>query len=140
MKFCIFLCIYMFGQSVLADGDYSKHFSDMQGHFTQIQSLEKSIREHIEEKNKTQDREKLKEIIINIKKQLKDRKEAIEKYEKEYHHLKYEHPSKGSTEEFKYKKIDSKYEKAFEDEINGLLSGIMVEVKNKYTTEKNNGH
>lgn len=137
LLFLALICICCIG---LADGDYNKHVSALQGLSAQIQTVEKNIRDLIVEKNKTQDKAKLKEILETIKVQLKERKELIAKYGKEYHHIRYEHPEKGKAFEAKYKKIDAKYEKEFEDEINSLLSGILTDVKKKYPTEIENGN
>lgn len=135
-----FLILIVVSCISLADGDYNKHVSALQGISAQIQTAEKNIRDLIVEKNKTKDKDKLKEILETIKAQLKERKELIAKYGKEYHHIRYEHPEKGQAFETKYKKIDAKYEKEFEDEINSLLSGILTDVKKKYPTETENGN
>ncbi len=136
----ILALLFLMQTFVWADGDYNKHISVLQGNAAQIQTLEKSIRDSIVEKNKTNDKEKLKEILTLIKQQLKERKDVVKKYQKEYHHIRYEHPEKGHQFEAKYKRIDAKYEKEFEDEINSLLSGILVDVKKKYPTESENGN
>lgn len=134
------LVLILLASVASADGDYNKHVSTLQGYAAQIQTFEKSVKDSIVEKNKTKEKEKLKEIIASIKKQLKDRKDIVKKYQKEYHHIRYEHPEKGHVFETKYKKIDAKYEKEFEDEINSMLSGILVDVKKKYPTESEDGN
>jgi cell division protein FtsL len=136
----LFLALVCVFSIVLADGDYNKHVSTLQGILSQIQTTEKNIRDLIVEKNKIQDKAKLKEIIETIKVKLKERKELIVRYGKEYHHIRYEHPEKGKTFQTKYKKMDAKYEKEFEDEINSQLSGILRDVKKKYPTEAEDGN
>lgn len=112
--------------------DYYKDIATLEQTEGQLIALEKSIRDKIEEKNKTKDKEQLKVILADIKEELKKRKELVAKYAKLYNHTRYNHPEKGQVFEARYKKIDSKYEKEFEDEVNGLLSNIMSGVRKQY--------
>jgi predicted nucleic acid-binding Zn-ribbon protein len=116
----------------LADGEYTKHESNLQQLTSQIATEEKKIRDAIEEKNQTTDKLKYHELIDEIKTTLKKRKDDIAHYNKEYHHIQYEHPEKLGQFEKKYKKFDEKSVKEFEDEINKLISSVQQNVKKKY--------
>lgn len=82
----------------MADGDYTKHEQSLAQMFGRIGGIEKEIRELIEEKNKTTDPAKSHETVAEIKKLMIERKETIQKYNKEYYHVEYEHPSEMSME------------------------------------------
>lgn len=140
MNRVIWIVVMCWGLLSYADGDYQKHVTTLQGYMAQINSIEGDIRNLIKEKNETQSAERLKEIIETIKSQLANRKNVIERYLKEYHHIRYEHPEKGKTIEAKYKRINSQYEKKFEDEVNSLLSEVYLKVKEQYPEEGSRGN
>lgn len=131
----VFLFLIIGGAIALADGDYTKHEANLQQLQGKIFASEKVIKEGIEEKNKTSDPVKTHEIANEIKKQLKERKENIVKFNKEFHHVRYEHPEKMGQFEKKYKRYDEKSIKEFEDEVNKLLSDVYQNVKKKYNQD-----
>ncbi len=152
------LLIFSFlGMPAFATGTFAKH----EGNLLQIQSKvnadEKAIVEMIKEKNETQDHAKQHEIVAEIKKLLKSRRENMGKYNKEYYHVEYEHPGQmdspgsGSKKEEekdahgkkkesvvpekkknRYMRYDQKTIKEFEYEINKVLSDVYGNIKKKY--------
>ncbi len=128
----VFLFLIIGASIALADGDYTKHEASLQQLQGKIFAGEKAIKDAIKEKNEAKDPAIIHEITGKIKKELKDRKENIIKFNKEYHHIKFEHPEKTGQFENKYKRYDEKSIKEFEDEINKLLSDVYQNVKKKY--------
>lgn len=115
-----------------ADGEYTKHESNLVQINGQIATAEKNIRDAIDEKNKTTNNARYHELIAEIKENLNKRKENIKHFNKEYHHTRYEHPEKSEKLDLKYKRYDEKAINEFEDEINKLLSNVKQNVKKKY--------
>lgn len=141
--------------TTFATGTFAKHDANLQQLQGKIFSDEKSIVDLIKEKNETTDIAKIHEIVAEIKKLIKSRRENIEKFNKEYYHIEYEHPGKMNShtsggkkvEEKKgevpavtlknrYKRYDEKSIKEFEDEINKTLSDVYDNVKKKYNSNK----
>ena len=131
MKFILILTLLL-SHKVQADGDYNKHEATLLQFYSKIHTLEKSTIELLKEKNSVTDSDKSKEIIETIKKNLKERKENVVRYNKEFHHIRYEHPEKSGQFTTKYKRFDDKKIKEFEDEVNKLLSNVYKNVKEKY--------
>lgn len=113
-------------------GEFAKHDALMEQLYSQIFSLEKNIKELLEEKNKTKDDEKVQEIIAEIHKSLKERKEIIRRYNKEYHIVRYQYPQKARAVTTKYKRFEESNVKEFEDKINQELSESYQNIKKKY--------
>ena len=111
---------------------YSKHENDLNTLASKITTNETKIKELIAEKNKTNDKPKLKEIVAEIRKNLDERRDSIQKYNKEYHFMKYELPHKGKEFTKKYKRFDEKMQKSFEDEVNMQLSDVLGKLNKKY--------
>lgn len=151
--------VLFFTVASLADGDFAKHDAEMYQLLGKINTNETAVKNLIKEKNETTDVEKSKEILVDIKKNLNDRKENIRKYNKVYNHVLYEHPGKmnypGENEEKKkgehekpkeqssngkedvvrYKRYDERSIQEFEDETNKLLSDTYQNVKKKYNSK-----
>lgn len=156
IKFLILILCLSVSISASADGTFAKHDANLLQLIGKINTDEKSIVELIKEKNDTSDSARAHEIAAEIKNLLKSRRENIEKYNKEYYHVQYEHPGKMDTSEPpnkkdkksghdekkdgpevvdkkpRYKRYDEKMIKEFEDEINKTLSGVINNVKKKY--------
>lgn len=128
----IFLFMLTVGSIALADGDYTKHEASLQQIQGRIFAAEKDIRANLKAKNEASDPAKVHELTSEIKRLLGVRKENIEKFNKEYHHIRYEHPEKTGTFEKKYKRYDDNSIKEFEDEVSKLLSDVYESVKKKY--------
>ncbi|MES2769142.1 MAG: hypothetical protein V4596_08355 [Bdellovibrionota bacterium] len=151
------LLVFSFlGSPVFATGTFAKHDGNLLQLQGKVNADEKSIVDLIKEKNESQDPAKQHEIVAEIKKLMKSRRENIEKYNKEYYHVEYEHPGQmdspgsGKKEEEKdahgkkkesevpekkknrYKRYDEKTIKEFEDEINKVLSDVYGNIKKKY--------
>lgn len=145
--------------SAFATGTFAKHDASLLQLTGKINADEKAIVELIKEKNHTSNTARTHEIAAEIKKLLKSRRENIEKYNKEYYHVEYEHPGQMDSPELgkkkeekpsghdekkkegavetapkkvRYKRYDEKTIKEFEDEINKTLSDVYGNVKNKY--------
>jgi len=143
--------------SSYATGTFAKHDANLLQLIGKINTDEKAIVELIKEKNHITDTAKTHEIAGEIKKLLKSRRENIEKYNKEYYHVEYEHPGQSDSPEYgkkkevkadphgekkpaehaepkkaRYKRYDEKTIKEFEDEINKTLSDVYGNVKKKY--------
>lgn len=164
IKFSL-IFILLFSITSLADGDYSKHEANLYQFMGKINANEAAVKSLIKEKNETTDAAKSKEILEEIKKNLKERKETIRKYNKEYNHVLYEHPGQmnypedqkeekkegghekpkehsgeheGSGVErhaIRYKRYDEKTIQEFEDETNKLISNIYQDVQKKYNSK-----
>jgi hypothetical protein len=112
--------------------EFAKRDASVGQLYAKINTTEKTIRELVEEKNKTKDDTKVRALIEEIKTNMAERKDAIQKYNKEYLILKYQYPEKGKDVAMKYKKFDDRKIKEFEDEVNKELSNVYSNVKQKY--------
>lgn len=149
----IFVLAFFISHSAIATGTFAKHDANLMQLTGKINADEKAIVDLIKEKNSTKDVARTHEIVAEIKKLMKSRRENIEKYNKEYYHVEYEHPGNmdspetGKKKEVKtekkegelvtlekkrYKRYDEKTIKEFEDEINKTLSDVYGNVKKKY--------
>ncbi len=128
----LFLFLVLISSHLLADGDYTKHEASLQQLQGKIFAAEKDIKVKLKEKNETKDPATTHLLAEEIQKLLAERKDTIQKFNKEYHHIRYEHPEKTGAFEKKYRRYDEKSIKEFEDEINKLLSDVYQNVKKKY--------
>lgn len=120
-----------------ADGEYIKHDATLLTLQGKINADEKAIRELLIEKNNAPTTEKSHEAVKEIKDLLKSRKENINKFNKEFHHIRFEHPEKDGKFDTKYRRYDNKSVKEFEDEVDKSLSNVYQNMKNKYNQENN---
>lgn len=147
--------VLCFANVVRADGDFAKHEANLYQLTGKINANETAVKNLIKERNETEDPVKSKEILEEIKTNLKERKENIKKYNKEYNHVLYEHPGqmnypedqkdekkeKGHGEAkvekhaIRYKRYDEKTIQEFEDETNKLLSDIYQNIQKKYNSK-----
>ncbi len=131
----IVLVLLFMASGAFADGEFIKHDSNLMMLTGKIHADEKAIRQLLEDKKIASTREQSLEIAKQVKELLKSRKENIEKFNKELHHVRFEHPEKDGKFETRYKRFDEKSIKEFEDEIDKALSNVYQNIKNKYKQE-----
>jgi len=135
----VFLIFFSFSAELLTAshayaGEWSAHEANLKTQIVRIREKEKKIRELIEEKKKTRNKDDVEKLLGEIQKEHKELTKIYKEFDQEREHVRFEHPEHGDKTDRKYQAYKLKSLDDFEQEggIDGKLNKTKIKMLERY--------
>ncbi|MFK8137803.1 MAG: hypothetical protein AB8E15_05515 [Bdellovibrionales bacterium] len=129
----IFSLVILFSSPLFA-GDWKIHASNMRANMAELTQKEQAVKSLIQQKNNTKDKALISSLLDQIVTAHEDYKKAVDKYNEERNHIRFEHPEQGDDTERSYRYRNAQEIEDLEDAVGiyGRLGKVKRKLKKTY--------